>query len=180
MWMWEVFGDDDEDLILFDDLISCAESQLAIDPYEVSILGFSGGALFTTVLTSHRSDALSSVISISGGSNVESPLLPDKIISEYSTPAYEVPALLISGGENDTWPEGMRIVDFEAATNTFEGQLIADDHYVVRCKHNRGHTATQTSLIAAKEWVSRHRFGEPSPFIETGIGDWDSWCVASE
>jgi len=111
---------------------------------------------------------------------VELPFYP--MAAEYGTPANEVlPFLLVSGGENDGWPTGFPLVDFDAATDSLEANLAADGFHVIRCKHSFGHTITQTAMNVGDKWLFANAYGEPSPYLESGIDDFGDWCeVISE
>ncbi|MAY81341.1 MAG: hypothetical protein CL930_11230 [Deltaproteobacteria bacterium] len=179
-FMWEVETGESNDMVLFDDLRTCAALERDIDLTKVHAMGMSGGALFTTVVARERGDTLATMIEMSGGSDI-SMLTFDGLLSEYKTPAYAMPALLISGGPTDTWPGGgMDLVDFSGATDNLAEQLYGDGHYVVRCEHDRGHAVPMEAVQASWEWVEAHQFGETSPFIEDGIDALGSWCSVVE
>jgi hypothetical protein len=179
-YMWTVDVVDGEDIILYDDLRTCAVQQLEIDLDRIHAVGFSGGALFTTVVARDRGDTLASIVEMSGGSDLVLPTFTD-LFSEYDTPAYAMPALLMTGGENDVWPNAsFTLVDFVAATDNLQSQLVDDSHFVVRCDHGGGHTVTNDTLNVAWGWVEAHVFGEPSPFIDAGIEDFGSWCAVAD
>lgn len=175
-YLWEVAEQDELDLVLFDDLRTCVADVFDPDLRRLSAMGLSGGALFMTVVMRERGDTLASAIEMSGGSDVEVPVF-DNPLAAYGTPAYAMPALLATGGENDVWPDpSFVVVDFTAATDTLQEKLLADGHYVVRCEHSRGHTVTPPEFTAAKDWALAHTFGLPSPYAEEGIGDLAEWC----
>ncbi len=182
-FMWAVDEYEGPDVVLFDDLRACAADQLSVDLRQVHAMGVSGGALFTTVILRDRGNTLASMIELSGGSDIEMPTF-DAPLSVYETATAAVPALLISGGATDAWPGGgLELVNFTAATDTLEGHLVEDGHFVVRCEHDLGHTVPMTAIAASWDWVETHQFGEPSPLIETGIDDVASlspWCVVAE
>jgi len=178
-YMWTVNEYESADITLFDDLRTCAHQQLEIDLTRLHALGFSGGALFTTVVARDRGDTLASIIELSGGSDLTIPTFSE-LFSEYDTPAYQMPALLVSGGASDVWPDAtFTLVDFPAATDNLESQLLADGHYVVRCDHGQGHTVTNDTINVAWSWVEAHQYGVASPYIDSGIDDFGSWCEVS-
>ena len=122
---------------------------------------------------------LASLVEMSGGADIEM-LTLDSLISEYETPEYAMPSLLITGGVGDEWPGGgMTLVDFTEATNTLENHLTSDGHLVVRCEHTRGHTVPMQAFNAAQAWISMHQFGSASPIAAsglTGMEHFESWC----
>jgi len=178
-YMWNVEEPENADITLFDDLRACASQTLNIDLNRVHAVGMSGGALFTTVITRDRGDALASMVEMSGGSDVDM-LTFDSPLSAYATAAYRVPSLLISGGTTDVWPGGgITLVDFTAATDALASQLVEDDHFVVRCEHSSGHAIPMTAMAAAELWITSHSFDLPSPIQTSGIlglSQLDSWC----
>jgi predicted esterase len=174
-FMWDVWEESDKDVVLFDDLRTCVGQALDVDLGRLHATGFSGGALFTTILARDRGDALASIVELSGGADVQSDLLPGDI-SMYAKPAYAMPALLVSGGTSDSWPSGFEVVNFDSATDTLADHLVDDGHYVVRCRHTRGHDIPTSAWNDAQLWLESHEFGEPSPFIDWGIGDLQGDC----
>ncbi len=175
-YMWQVMDEDDHDLVLFDDLRSCMATEHGADMSRLSAMGFSGGGLFTTVLARERGDALATIVEMSGGSDVEFSLASEDPIAAYGTPANTMPALLFSGGDEDGWPQGFVMVDFQAATDNLQAALATDEHYVWRCRHDQGHTITMSEWGLAKAWALAHSFGQPSPYEGDSIDDYASWC----
>jgi len=181
-FMWNVEDAESNDMVLFDDLRSCAYDELAIDLTRVHAMGMSGGALFTTVVAKERGEVLASIVEMSGGSDIDMVTF-DGPLSSYESSDNKMPALLISGGSNDLWPGGgLTLLDFSAATNTLEAKMVADGHFVVRCEHNQGHSVPYAAIDAAWDWVDSHQYGVPSPIEATGIANVDSlsdWCVVA-
>ena len=176
-FLWNVVsGHEETDLALYDDLRTCVADALGADMERVSAIGFSGGALFTTVVATQRADTLSTFVELSGGADIDV-FLFDEPVSAYTTPAWSVPSLLVSGGSSDVWPDAsFVVVDFDEATDTLAADLEADGHYAVRCQHNAGHTITTPAYTFTVDWVSSHTYGEPSPYATDGIGSHTSWC----
>lgn len=177
-FLWDIIEDGAADLALYDDLRTCAAQNLDIDLDRVVAMGFSGGALWTTVVLSQRADTLAAAIEMSGGADVDA-YIYDEPIARYATPAWPLPVLLQSGGDSDVWPSpSLIIVDFTAATDTLESNLGADGSVVVRCEHTRGHTVTQKGYELAIRWAMEHTYGQPSPWAGGDLGDDADWCVA--
>lgn len=179
-FMWDVEDANSPDIVLVDDIRACAFTELGIDLARVHAVGNSGGALFTTMVVRERSDALASMVEISGGSDIEM-LTFDSALSAYETPTTPVPSLLISGGENDEWPGGgITLVDFDAATDSLEDQLMADGHFVIRCRHSLGHSVPMTAIGAMQVWTEHHVFNEESSIEDAGVEAFDElagWCT---
>lgn len=178
--MWDVEeGTSDNDLTLFDDLRTCGAQNFDVDLDALVSAGFSGGSLFNTVILGERADHIAALVEMSGGANIEVPTFEEKL-APYDTPSVDVPVLLISGGENDLWPDAsFPIVHFQNATDTLQEKLLDDEQFVVRCTHNTGHNITNKAFSTAIDWLSTHRYGESSPY-EDGIEGWDDWCVVPQ
>lgn len=181
VYLWDLSLETDHDLVLFDDLRTCAAQNLDIDLNQLSIVGFSGGALWSTVVAVHRADTLATAVELSGGSDIEAPGF-ESLLSEYSTPVTDLPMLLTSGAEDvDVWPStSLAIINFAAATDTFQAELVADAHFVVRCRDESGHIMGRQDWDIAQEWLAAHRFGEVSPYVANGLGTQAEWCVVAE
>jgi poly(3-hydroxybutyrate) depolymerase len=176
-YMWQVMDEDEQDLVLYDDLRTCIDQELSVDLRRLSALGFSGGALFATVLARERGDTLSTLVEMSGGSDIDFSLVSEDPIAVYDTPANTMPALLFSGGDEDGWPQGFVLVNFQDATDSLEANLVADGHYTWRCRHSMGHTITMPEWSLAKSWALGHAYGEPSPYVGGSIDDYSDWCT---
>ena len=174
--MWDVIdGTFDKDVTFFDDLRTCVANEFDVDLDKLISSGFSGGSLFNTILLSQRADTLAAVVEMSGGADIEVPLYEDEF-APYSSPSTNVPVLLVSGGSSDLWPDAsFTLVNFEEATNTLQQRLLADQQFVVRCKHNAGHTITNKAYSTAIDWIVNHEYGVESPY-QSDIGSWSDWC----
>ena len=177
VFLWNVeTGTYDNDLQLYDDLRTCAAQNFDLNMDATSLVGVSGGALFSTILLSERSDNFASVVEFSGGSDLSVATFQN-LWAEYNSPTYKTPTLLVSGGEGDVYPDpSMALINFHEASNTLQSQLAEDGHVTVRCQNNIGHiSVTGEGLLAAWDWVNNHRYNEPSPYAEA-INGWDHWC----
>jgi predicted esterase len=176
-YMWQVMDEDLLDLVLYDDLRTCVAQNLDTDMNRLTAMGFSGGALFATVLARERGDTLATLVEMSGGSDIEFSVVSKEPIAVYGQPANtELPALLFSGGDEDGWPTGFPMVDFQAATDNLEAGLVTDGHYTWRCRHDYGHTILTTEWNLSKAWALAHTYGYPSPYEGGSIDDHSSWC----
>ena len=173
--LWGIFGDAEPDLTLFDDLRTCVADELGGDVRRLHSMGFSGGALWTTQILMSRSDTLASAVEFSGGAEIDVPLDGGPFLL-YETPSKQTPTLLTSGGADDSWPQGLTIIDFTVATDTLQGGLRVDGHFVVRCEHEEGHTVPQEGWEFGLEWVEGHEYGVASPIQAEGIEEQESWC----
>lgn len=180
VYLWDLGLATDHDLVLFDDLRTCVAQTFSVDLKRVNALGFSGGALFTTVVAANRSDTLASAVEMSGGSDLEIPGQKD-LWSKYQPLVNPLPVLLSTGGDDDVWPSAQFVVvDFEAASDTLQGELLADGGFVVRCHDDRGHAMTNPEWKWARQWAEEHVFGEPSPFLDGDLSGNEDWCAVAQ
>ncbi|HNC98177.1 MAG TPA: hypothetical protein PKW90_18740 [Myxococcota bacterium] len=181
VYLWDLALERQNDLVLYDDLRSCAAQNLDIDLSRLSAVGFSGGALWTTVIAVHRGDTLATAVELSGGSDIEAPGY-EVLLSEYSSPATEMPVLLTSGAEGvDVWPSTqLAVINFATATDTLQAELLTDQHFVARCKDEDGHVMDQRDWDVALDWLAVHQFGEESPFVSGDLGVHADWCAVAE
>lgn len=131
----------DEEARFFDDMLACVGAALPADKECVSSVGVSAGALWTGQLASLRSGRLASMVSLSGGVG--------GIVRGWTSSPHRVPALVLWGGANDTYPSGVPIMNFQSASKSLLGSLGADGHYIVECTHNCGHTVPPFDVPAA-------------------------------
>ena len=184
--LWSIEqGTEDKDLQLYDDLRTCVYEAYpqgnasSVDLDKLVSVGFSGGALFNTIILSQRSDTLAASVHISGGADLEIATYANPF-APFNIPTNDVPVLLFSGGDQDVWPNAsFPIVNFTEGTEHLFSQLQQNDFLAVLCKHNSGHTITPRSYIQSIEWLTEHTYGEPSPY-EQPIEDWTDWCTWSQ
>lgn len=178
--LWGILGDEEHDLVLFDDLHICMTNTHDIDPDAVSLWGHSGGALWTTLLSQERGDLFSTAVEFSGGSDVDVnlPGLAGPWVPYGETP--DIPYLLSTAGAADVWPDDtVTVLDFEASTDTLERKLLDDARTTVRCAHDLGHYIVPTDQWQlASEWLTVHRKGATSPYTN-GELDLIPGCAAS-
>ena len=165
---FDFVGGGEEDLALYDDLRSCAVSELGGDIARVHTMGFSAGALWASFLGIHRGDTLASIMPWSGGTGS---------VVDYATPAGPFAALLTYGGESDTFDAGMAVVHFDEATLEFAASLIADGHFVVTCNHGGGHDYPPQPDTFLREWPLPHRYGAASPFADGDFSVFPDICT---
>jgi predicted esterase len=118
----------EEELGFFDDLLACVHEALPVNEQCVISAGVSAGALWTSQLAIHRSQYLSSMISLSGGTGTGS-------IRPWSAPEHRLPALVLWGGPSDICV----VLNFQDLSNDLSGNLERDGHFMIECVHNCGH-----------------------------------------
>jgi poly(3-hydroxybutyrate) depolymerase len=181
VYLWDIARESDHDLVLFDDLRTCIAQQLSVDLKRVSTIGFSGGALFNTVVLGNRADSLATAVELSGGSDLDVPGY-DVPLAPYTTPATDLPVLLTTGADGeDVWPGGgMTVVNFFTASNHLQNELLTDQHFAVRCTDDKGHVLSNADWNLAVDWAAAHRFGEASPYATGDLGGDADWCTVAE
>ena len=153
-WGWGTMEDSTEDAALFDDLLTCVDTQFDIDNKRVWSMGFSAGALWTSWLILHRSTFIASAVAWSGGTGANSNL--------YKKPKRKIPALLAWGG-----PKDQAMMQFETTTLTMAKHLRADGHFVATCNHGLGHTIPSSGLTWAIDFLKRHPWGVETSDLAT-------------
>lgn len=161
--LWGILSEEAraQDLALFDDLRACVVDGLDADPTRVTAWGHSGGGLWSSVLVGERADALAAIVVASGG-------VGEFPAPAYTTPARDLPTLIVHGGATDKWPDPtFALIDFEATSGTLRDLLVADGQRPVVCTHELGHfTLPSWFWRGTKAWLKRHAFGEPSPWLD--------------
>jgi len=115
-----------EELTFFDDMLACVAQQYDVNRNCVSTVGVSAGGLWVGVLGWKRSEYLSSMLSLSGGSPPGA--------NAWAGAVHKLPALVQWGGPNDTF-----VLNFQDTSVALEQALDADGHFMVECVHNCGH-----------------------------------------
>lgn len=170
----------DEELAFFDDMLACVAEQYPVNRHCVSSAGVSAGALWTGQLAQHRSEHLSSILSLSGGVGTGSLIQP---VREWTGAAHAMPALVLWGGPTDFCG-----VDFDTASMALEDGLVAGGHYVVECVHNCAHSQPPIDTdpgVSAFEALWRFALDHPywladgiSPWMDTGLpAGTPDWCA---
>ena len=165
---WGFLNGGEDDLALYDDMRSCLYQDFDIDLSRIYSTGFSGGGLWTTFLTMHRSDTLASVLMFSGGTEP---------IIEYENLDWDIPVLLSWGGPSDVWGvPGLFEVEFEATTLDLQAELAEDGHTVISCNHDLGHTLPSAASDMVTSWLFAHQYRQPSPFAEGALEALPDFC----
>jgi predicted esterase len=121
----------DEEAKFFDDMLACVGTALASDTECVSSIGVSAGALWTSQLAIARSERLASIVVLSGGTG--------EVARPFAPMAHALPAFVLWGGNGDTYPSQVPIMNFQKASSHLEDGLVAGGHFFLECVHNCGH-----------------------------------------
>jgi len=165
----------EEELVFFDDMLSCVAAAYSIVNNCVSSVGVSAGALWTAQLASYRGDYLSSFISLSGGTG--------GVIKPWSPPPHKMPGLVLWGGPTDNC---FGLLMFQQTSQTLETELVNGGHFFLECIHNCGHVqpplpaGSASAFQALWQFVFDHPYwlapGE-SPYKTMGVpAGLPEWC----
>jgi hypothetical protein len=97
-------------------------------------------------------------------------------VVKYETPAGDFPALLVYGGESDTYTAGSYTLHFDEATMAFAEQLYGDGHFVGLCNHEGGHNFPPDPQGMMTDWLLPHVYGEPSPYADSDLTEIEDFC----
>lgn len=163
LFEWDFWNGGTVDVTMYDDLRTCASQEFNVNLKKVSATGMSAGALWTTWLAVNRGDTLSTVLTFSGGTEP---------VVDYNTPASTFPALLNYGGDTDEYSGGGSTVDFSETTINFANELYADEHAVVLCNHDMGHTIPPDGRDQMDTWLTAQTYGQPNTVDVSALSDY--------
>jgi hypothetical protein len=134
------------------------------------------------MLATSRVDHFAAIASLSGGlasfGNWE---------ITYERPRRQFPALVLWGGPTDQLG-----IDFHTASMLLRDTLVANDHFVIACKHNSGHalppimppSPDQTRFISMWQFMLDHDFDTEegrSPYLQMDQlpSLYPDWCTVA-
>ena len=123
-------GDRDDDLLLMDEVVACAVSELGIDLHRIHSAGFSAGGMHTSKASYLRAVYLASVVIYSGGFGSPGYAPWD------SEPDNGFAAMVVHGGASDTYGGS---VFFEDMSQYYIEQLQSSGRFAIECNHEMGH-----------------------------------------
>ena len=161
-WQQGAFGDN-EDLVFFDDLITCVDAQYGVDPAQIYVTGMSAGGLYTSFLGVAKSDVIAAVAPFSGG-----------FIPPYEQPDTLVPYLVSWGGKSDQAVNQ----DFNLLSMDMIADLDAAGHFYATCNHNQGHSWPAEVTEPVLYWLFAHPYGtNPIPYATMLPDTWPAYCT---
>lgn len=154
-----------EDIALFDDLVTCLSDQYSVDSNQIFATGMSYGGLMTGALITQRSDVLAAAAPFSGG-----------FIRDLEDGAPVIPTLVTWGGVSDT--------AYQQNFNTFAQNMISDlrdaDAFVVACNHNDGHSISAGYWPWALDFLLAHPKGTADAFDGTLPDSFPAFCQIAD
>lgn len=160
-----VLGQQQDDLLIADDILACAEQQFGVDDARIHSLGFSAGALHTAQMSARRSSYLASVVTYSGGLIFNS-------MPTFDDPDNDFPAMLFHGGDQD-----VVVVGFKQATADYAAYLDQNGSFSFTCDHGMGHTIppAQDSVL---QFLADHPWGAaPEPYADALPNGFPDYCT---
>jgi hypothetical protein len=150
-WLLATGSGEEDDLLVLDEIVACADKALHIDRRRIHITGMSAGGLQTGQVGSRRSGYVASTAVFSGGQlgSVDEQD-PENLYS----------AILFHGGPND-----MVVLNFKTLQTTYFDKLKARGQFAVLCDHGSGHSVPPEAASAAWRFLDDHPFGvSPEPY----------------
>ncbi|MEY3015282.1 MAG: hypothetical protein RIT45_4017 [Pseudomonadota bacterium] len=144
----KVFDMDNRELVFFDDLRKCVAEQYPTDPERLYVTGMSAGAMMTTFLSLHRSEAIAAAAPLSGG-----------YLHDFPDATRKVPFLVTWGGPTDT----AYSQNFDTLAKTLVGNLDAKSYVHADCEHTLGHKIPAGYAPFVWDWFA--------PFSRATTGD---------
>jgi predicted esterase len=151
-----------EDVALFDDLLTCISDQYAVNPDRVYATGMSYGGLMTGMLLTSRTDVLAAAAPFSGG-----------FIRTLDPAAPTRPVIAIWGGETDAAFDQ----DFDNFATSMTAALVDAGSFVVACDHGEGHVIREDWWPWAIEFLLDHPRGTDNAYADTLPEAFPSFCT---
>lgn len=166
---WDPIGapNYNQDVVFFDDLLTCVSEQYNIDSQRVHAMGMSLGGIFTGTLVMTRSDVLASAAPFSGG------------LMNFKADGWQpIPTVVSWGGEDDYILDQ----DFNALAGSMMERLSEDGHFIVGCDHGLGHELAPEMWPYAFRFFLDHPKGvDPLPYSSTGLpSEFPEYCFMAD
>ena len=150
-----------------DEVIACAIQQMHIDTRRIYASGFSAGGLQTTVMSYARSNYMASVAPYSGGTS--------GFGNGTAQDPSNVPAAMVIHGApgSDTF-----IMDFAAASATYESDVKSRGGFAIDCNHGGGHQIPSGIQPSVWEFMKDHPYKvKPDPYAAGLPAGFPSYCL---
>lgn len=162
---WDAFSGEanNTDIVLFDDLLTCAATTWNIDPDRIYATGMSNGGLFTGSLIAQRSTVLAAAAPFSGGIKTDFAESPDPI-----------PVQVTWGGPEDDAYD----VDFNQAAQDMIAAVQANGSFAIACEHDQGHEFFAEFWDWTFPFFAAHPKGvSPEPYADGLPESYPEWCA---
>ena len=160
-----VTGEKQDDLLVADEVLACAQQQFGVDARRVHSLGFSAGALHTAHMSIRRSSYIASVVLYSGG-------LIFGAMPAFEEPLNKFAAMLFHGGPGD-----MVVVGFKQASEDYVEYVAGNGNFAFICDHGDGHTipGEQDSVM---QFLLEHPYDTtPEPYQDALPDGFPAYCA---
>lgn len=148
-------GSMENDILVADELVACANESIGIDAHRVHSIGFSAGALHTAQMSFRRASYLASVVTYSGGLiSTRAPIT--------DAPDARFAAMVLFGG-----PDDAVVINFSTASHNYTRALASEGYFGFLCDHGMGHTVPSAARASAWTFLTDHPYGaRPEPYAD--------------
>lgn len=155
-----------QDVLLFDDLLTCVSRDYSVDADRVHVTGMSNGGLMTGKLLALRPTVLASAVPFSGG-----------VLGDWPDSPAPPPTLVVWGGEDDLAVDQ----DFDAYAHAMLTGLDSRGAFAAACDHGLGHELQGPWWAWAFQFMGDHpRGASPEPYASGLPEGYPEWCGLPE
>ena len=163
----QAFGDDNADLVFFDDVRKCMAEQVKFDSKRLYITGMSGGGMMTVFTSFARSEVIAAAAPFSGG-----------FLFKFPSTTNKFPEIISWGGAGDS-AYGQ---NFDTFANQLIPFMVSDKHVVVQCNHGTGHKWPAAMTEASWGFLSQYTLGVAAvaPTDEALKANYPTYCTLAK
>jgi len=165
LWNVTAAPDVNEDIALYDDLLTCISEAYAVDLDRVYATGMSYGGLMTAAVLSERSETIAAAAPFSGG-----------FIRDLSGEAVPRPTIVSWGGEDDEAFDQ----DFDRFARSMIDDLVEINALVVSCDHGEGHTIRASYWPWALDFLLRQSRTDLDTLADGLPDTYPDYCIIVE
>jgi poly(3-hydroxybutyrate) depolymerase len=153
------------DMLVADEVVACAISEVGIDPTRIHSVGMSAGALQTAQMAYWRSGYIASIATYSGG------LLG---AGDRQDPDNKIAAMIFHGGVSDEVFD----VSFQGLSELLHADFAANGQFSFLCNHGDGHAIPpEPGPASVWQFFQDHPYGtSPSPYAAALPAGFPSYC----
>jgi dienelactone hydrolase len=145
-WLAALGAGPDDDFLVMDEVVACADEMFGIDTRRIHSTGLSAGAIQTGQVLAKRSGYLASAVMFSG-SVAGAPKPQD--------PKNTLPVAVVYGGPTDI----VEPLKFTAEAMKAREWLADHDYFSILCNHDNGHNVPDTAAALGWRFMQDHPFG---------------------